>query len=169
MLTAATVVPADAAFVELWVCGKMPDEERWDSDYGVNYWFRFPYIDIEIASAEVTVQDEANARFRLNVTTAADVEAVRVRFSDVSTRVRVRRDEPLRAGDRTERLRRRWSFEDAVAPTALIRFKLYYWLGGHRYKDDNSGQYYLANRPELREEVPPPPAAHVAAERAWSG
>jgi len=168
MLIATTVVPADATFVELWFSGQMPDGERWDSDYGTNYWFRFPYLDIEIASAEVIAEGDTDARFRLRVRTTADVEAVRVRFSDVSTPVRVRRDEPLRADEATGPLRREWSFEGAVAPTALIRFKLYYWLGGRRYKDDNSGQYYIASRPDLREEVPPPPAALIAAAHAWS-
>lgn len=167
MLTASTVIPREARFLEVWVSGEMPDGTHWDSDYGYNYWFRFPYLDLYIVSAEVVPHDRGDARFTLSVTSVPEVDAVRVRYSDITTRVRVKREENLREGLRTAEGRRRWEFDDGVALTALIRFKLYYWTGGRRYKDDNSGQYYTADRPDLREEVPPPPKALVGAAHDW--
>jgi hypothetical protein len=47
-----------------------------------------------------------------------------------------------------------------------VQFKLYYWIGEVRYKDDDSGLYYLAHQGEP-ERVPPPPAALAQAVKAW--
>jgi hypothetical protein len=50
---------------------------------------------------------------------------------------------------------------------AVVRFKLFYRMGRHRFKDDNGGHYYVAPQPEP--ERPPPPAAELAkAALAWT-
>ncbi|HWR49855.1 MAG TPA: DUF6209 family protein [Bryobacteraceae bacterium] len=168
MLTASTAVPAEARFVELWVSGQMSDGLHWDSDYGRNYWFRFPYADIHIESAIVLPRERGQAQFILDVRGVPEIERVSVRFFNAAASVPVRREEQLREAQRTAEGRRRWTLEDQVAPTSLVKFKMYYWIEGRRYKDDNSGAYYTADRPDLREEVPALPDALVAAARAWS-
>lgn len=166
MLKATTAVPADAQFVEVWFYGEMPNGRRWDSEYGANFWFGFPYQDLRTVSAIVTPRAHQDARFQLNVSSIPAVQAVSVRFYDMSSRIRVKREEHLRLGGPLSHSQE-WTFETAVAPAAFIRFKLYYWIAGRRFKDDNSGQYYVADRPDVQEHIPPPPPALVSAARDW--
>jgi hypothetical protein len=88
------------------------------------------------------------------------------RLYDMRAGVASRREGSLQGVADLEDNRRTWRYEESVAAGALIRFKLYYWLLGRRFKDDNSGRYYVADRPELQEHVPPPPEALVAAMRS---
>ena len=166
MLTGTVEVPTDAQFVELWFCGDMPDGIHWDSDYGKNFWFRFPYADLEVTAA--VVQRATSAQFRVEVTSISDVQRVTVRYYDMAGGANpVRREESLARGSLTPAGRRLWGYEKPVAASALIRFKLYYWILDRRFKDDNSGYYYVADRPDLGERVPPPPAALLEAARDW--
>lgn len=166
MLTGTLDVPRDAQFVELWFEGHMPDGTHWDSDYGQNFWFRFPYADLQVTAT--VLRRDALARFRVEVTSVNEVERVAVRFVDLTRgATEAPREEPLQLTALTEERRRLWTYETSVDSSALIRFKLYYWIVGRRFKDDNSGQYYLADHPDLVERAPQLPQALVEAARYW--
>jgi hypothetical protein len=167
MLTGVAALPAHAQFVEVWFQGGTNDI-HWDSDYGSNFWFRFPYQDLSTIVATVSIADDQNARFQLSVSSIAAVHAMHVRFYDAANSVPVKQEEALRSGLLvSSTAEHAWRFECAVTPTAHIRFKLYYWIGDKRFKDDNSGQYYIAERPEAQEKIPPPPPGLISAAREW--
>ncbi len=61
----------------------------------------------------------------------------------------------------------RWASPSLPVPAgAVVRFKLFYWVGGVRFKDDDGGHYYLAPTPD-DEAIPPPPSALLAAASDW--
>jgi hypothetical protein len=74
----------------------------------------------------------------------------------------------LEARDRDEDGEKVWELSPLEVPgNAIVRYKLYYWIGGVRYKDDNAGEYYLAPQPPPETVAPPPPDLLDAAKR-WA-
>lgn len=167
MLTASVDVPGGAQFIEMWFKGELSDGAHWDSEHGNNFWFRFPYQDIPVITGTVTPNPDGMADLRIAIETDEVVHGVVIRYYDMSTRVRVKREEALSQTGRTAGGHLQWQYSEQVAADAIIRFKLYYWVSNRRYKDDNSSEYYIAERPEMRQLVPPPPEALVVAARAW--
>lgn len=170
MLAATLDVPADADYVGLWFRFETSTGETvWDNDHGTCFWFRFPSSDIEVVTADVATKARAKTgSFVLEVAAAPTVERVAARFLAVNDSTFAKTQVDLVKTDRSDaRGRSIWVTADMPVPAkAILRFKLYYWLDGRRYKDDNSSRYYLAPLPEP-EDVPPPPADLAAASAAW--
>jgi hypothetical protein len=60
-----------------------------------------------------------------------------------------------------------WAIDPVAVPQgAILRFKLYYWVGDERFKDDNDGVYYLTVKTE--EHIPPPPLELARAAQEWA-
>jgi hypothetical protein len=167
MLRGTLNVPPDALFVELWSALSAPDGTHWDSDYGRNFWFRFPFQDIPVIAATVTPDNKGTAELRLDIEAEPNVDGAVVRYYDMSQRTQVIKREEALSLVGPIGAHRKWTYAETVAANAAIRFKLYYWVGGRRYKDDNSSKYYVADIPATRETIPAPPAALVAAAREW--
>ncbi len=167
-LDGQATIPEGAQFVELWFSAEREGQTWWDSDHGVNFWFRFPYSDLDIERAAVSLdRGHGNGTFLLTVTSVLEVSGVFIRYSDLTTVARVKVDREL-ASQGVVTGRKVWRFEEAIPGSGLVRFKLYYWIEGRRYKDDNSGGYYVADRAGIAEMVPAPPHDLIAAEAAWS-
>lgn len=176
MLSAPLDVPADAEQLTVWFSyTSASGEVRYDSDDGANYRIGFPCREIGVVQATVVRRpDEPADRFDLTVSAAEAVEDVRVRFSLIGDPGHARHEVRLqRAGeveaDEVEAGGRAtlWAAAIDVPHKAIVRFKVYYWIGGRRLIDDNTGASYFAPEPDP-DPLPPPPPAALEAAAAWS-
>jgi uncharacterized protein DUF6209 len=170
MLSTSFSVPEDAQRVTLWFSyTTTAGDTRYESDYGANYCFGFPCRQIAVLSATVTGDPQASSsRFALSVAADIAVEEVAVRFYVVADPACAKHDARLRRTEKSDPLGRAvWSIGVPVPRQAVVRFKLFYRLGSHRFKDDNSGHYYLAPQPEP-DRPPSPPAELAKAALAWT-
>ena len=163
-------IPADAEEVIVWFSYQaLSGEMYYDSDYGANYHFSFVSNHLEVAAATVVSDPQtASSRFAVTVATDDKIDAVAVRYLAVSDPTFGKDESSLQpTGQRDAQGRRLWAVTDLPAPPqATVRFKIYYWLGGQCYKDDNAGHYYLAP-PPAPVKAPPPPAELARAAQAW--
>jgi hypothetical protein len=170
MLSTSFSVPEDAERVTLWFSyPSTAGDTRYDSDYGANYCFGFPCRHVAVLGATVTTDPETSSgRFVLSVAVDAVVEDVSARFYVVADPACAKSDASLRRTEEIDRLGRAiWSVTVPAPRGAVVRFKIFYRIGRHRFKDDNGGHYYLAPQPEP--DRPPPPAAELAkAALAWT-
>ena len=125
-------------------------EVHYDSDYGKNYRFRFVKLDIDVLQAVVTSDPQTPySGFGVEVATAPSVTQVFVRFIAIDAPSFPKSTVPLTRTGATPEGRSLWSaFGIAVPYRATIRFKIFYVIGGVRYKDDNGGKYYIAPFPQ---------------------
>lgn len=106
------------------------------------------------------------AAFTVEVTSIPEVERLQVRFRRIEAAAQTGGEVDLVATDDPSG-RKRWSSPPQTVPNdAVVRFKLFYWIDGVRFKDDDGGSYYLAPDPDA-DPVPPPPAALLDAARSW--
>ncbi|HKN26541.1 MAG TPA: DUF6209 family protein [Roseiarcus sp.] len=167
MLTAVVHVPDSATAVVMWFTHDGPyGPTNYDSDLGRNFHFGFPSCQISLLTASVEPGAAGSDRFTATVAAAPDVHRVvlHMRLVDKTEST----DHDLKpSGQRGQNGWPVWALDPVDVPKdAVVQFKLYYWLGDIRYKDDNSGEYYLAHRGQA-EQVPPPPKALAAAAKAW--
>ena len=172
MLSAQVTLPEDAECITVWFSYATTASRtiRYDSDYGANYRFGFPCREIDVVRATVTRQpDEPGDRFDLTVSTTQAVDDATVQFSLVGDatctkhEVRLQRVGEVAAQERGTL----WGAAIDLPHGATTRFKVCYWIGGHRLVDDNTGAFYLAPEPEP-DSIPPPPPALLEAAAAWS-
>jgi len=170
MLKARFMVPDEADLVIVWfsylsTSGAM----LYDNDHGTNYYFGFPSRDIAVLSATVVSDPQTPySGFAVSIAAAKSVEAMSVRFRSVSDPKAEGNEVKLeKTGQSDDHGRPIWSVAGVAVPyRSVVRFKVFYWIGGLRYKDDNGGRYYLAPQPPA-EEVPPPPKELVDAAAKW--
>lgn len=170
MLAATITVPDDAQRVIIWFSYLAASGEMlFDNDDGKNFCLRFPSIDVSVV--EATVVNDASKRtseFAVSVAAIDAVEAVSVRFRIAGNTEFGHHEVSLRnTGQKDKQKRPIWSASGIAVPyQSSVQFKIYYWLHGTRYKDDNSSRYYLAPEPPA-ETVPPPPKELGEAALAW--
>jgi Family of unknown function (DUF6209) len=170
MLKAQLMVPDEADLVIVWFSylsrsGAMV----YDNDHGTNYYFGFPSRDIAVLSATVDSDPQTlSSGFAVSVAAAVSVEAVSVRYRSISDPKAKKAEVKLEKTGQSDDLGRPiWSVAGVAVPyRSVVRFKVFYWIGGRRFKDDNSGHYYLAPQPPA-EEVPLPPKELVDAAAKW--
>ena len=165
MLQAQLMVPDTADLVIVWFSYLTRSGATvYDNDYGKNYYFGFPSLDIAVSDATVDSHG-----FAVRVAAAARVEAVLVRYRIVRHPKAERTEVKLeKTGQSDSQGWPIWSVTGVSLPSgSVVRFKVFYWIGGRRFKDDNSGFYYLAPQPKP-EKVPPPPPGLAEAAKAWS-
>ena len=152
MLCGAFQVPADAAGISIWFTYvDAAGHIHYDSDYGKNYNFRFATLDITLRQAVVTSDPQTPySGFGVEVAAIPSVTAVGVRFNVVNNPDFKKVDIPLTdTGNTDDTGKRIWSvFGVAVPYQSIVRFKLFYVIEGVRYKDDDSGRYFIAPQPE---------------------
>ncbi len=170
-IEATLSIPNDADAIRLWFSYLAADgSEHRDDDFGTTFRFRFPCQDLSVdAAAVIPLPAGDRAALAIEVSTVAEVERMEVRYALLAdaeqraTEVALTADETALADGR-----QRWRSEPLPVPAgAVVRFKLFYWIDGFRYKDDDGGHYYLAPDPE-GEQAPPPPPSLIAAARAWT-
>jgi Family of unknown function (DUF6209) len=170
MLTGLVDVPPDAQEVMIWFTYASPVSGlQYDSDNGYNYHFGFPSRQIAVLSATVGGDSqESCGRFELRVAAVEEAQRVAVRLRIVGNAEFGKADLDLaRTGDLDGKGWPIWETGGIAVPSgAVVQFKLFYWIAGIGYKDDNSGIYYMAPQPEL-EQVPPPPARLGQAAERW--
>lgn len=150
MLTATFPVPGDAQRVVIWFSflassGNMLS----DNDKGANFCFRFPSFDVHILEATV-VSDPATSKssFALSIAVMDAVEDVAVRFRIVGEAEDKQEVKLHKTDQKDQEGRAIWSVSEVTVPfRSTVQFKVFYWIGGTRYKDDNGGRYYLAPQP----------------------
>src|SRR5262249_7150972 len=156
--------PDDAEELGVWFSYDSPCTGRHiDDDGGRRFRFGFASLQVRILSADVvaagdpSVAGGGKGRFELEVGVMRDVDRITVRMSLVNSPDVPKSEHDLAATKREEDGWRVWGLSPVEVPgDAIVRYKLYYWIGGVRYKDDNAGEYYLAPLPPP-ETVPPPP------------
>ena len=168
MLTATAAVPDNAATIVMWFTHDSPyGPTNYDSDEGRNFHFGFNSKQIRPLMATVGPDAGGADRFTVRVAVIPEVQRVVAHMRIVSETKSTDQD----LAQTREQEADGWPVW-ALAPVpipngAVVRFKLYYWLGHVRYKDDNDGLDYLAYRGEP-EKVPPPPPKLAEAARAWT-
>lgn len=170
MLVARVEVPADATGVTVWFSylshGGVLQR---DDDHGARFRFGFCANDIAVRASYVADEGATSfAQFGLRVAAHANVTAVRVRWRIIGDQEASAQEADLSRGDEQESSGWNiWQVDDLKVPSgAKLIFKLYYWIGGVRFKDDNSGQHYLAPPPP-EDVVPPPPEAIGREAQRW--
>lgn len=160
-------VPADAQFISLWFVGTTLDGgERVDDDHGSTFLFSFPSCDLGTPKATVTT--DGNGSFHIELAAAPTIHRITVRYRVVNDPTFTKREFDLTRNGADEQGRTLWRGSAAVAsPAAIVRYKIHYWLGTHRFKEDNGSTYFLAPEPPA-DEVPQPPAELVDAARAFA-
>jgi hypothetical protein len=169
-LVAGTLaIPDDAVFVGLWFTYVHRDGSlRRDDGGGQTYRFRFPCQDLAVErTALIRLPGSGDDAFAVEVTSVPEVERLQLRYRLLEAGGRTAGDVDLVAIDDPSG-RKRWNSPPQTVPNgAVIRFKLFYWIDGVRYKDDDGGNYYLAPDPDDLP-IPPPPAALLDAAQRWS-
>lgn len=169
VLQGELAVPADAQEVVLWFTYASPLAGlQHDSDGGRNFHFGFASRQIAPLSADIDVDPQRQASaFSLRVAAVGEVDRVAVRVRAVNRADFVKADIDLHKTAQAENGWPVWDLAGVPVPDkTILQFKLYYWIGELRYKDDNDGLYYLAPQP-APERVPPPPAELARAAKAW--
>jgi hypothetical protein len=130
-----------------------------DNDNGVNYYFGFPSRDLHILEATVVANPaKSSSEFAVRISTIDAVEAVSVRFRIAGQAKFGNPEVPLlKTGQKDQEGRTIWSVSGVTVPEgSTVQFKVFYWIGGARYKDDNGGRYYLAPQPPAEDWGPLP-------------
>lgn len=169
MLHAQFDIPEDAAELMLWFTYvSQVSGLRRDDDYGENFHFGFAGHQIKLLATTVAPSPDGSASaFSLSVAGVAAIDRVVVRFGAINDAVGQKTEVDLHRSERNEDGWPIWELTGiAVPPGTIVRFKLYYWIGGIRYKDDNNGLYYFAPKPASAH-VPPPPEELARAAEAW--
>jgi hypothetical protein len=169
MLKAHLEVPANAEMISIWFSFTLLDGTAvYDSDFGTNFNFRFPEHDLEDLDTNVVFDREKKiSLFYVHVSTTAAVDRVSVRLGRAGKQAG--KDElPLQElAPSSDSHRKTWAINDVIVPTGVvIAFKVFYWIRGIRFKDDNTGHYYLSP-PRPPEHIPPPPLELGRAALAW--
>jgi hypothetical protein len=175
VLRGELVVPDDAEELGIWFSYDSPRTGgHLDDDSGRRFRFGFASLQLRILSADVATADDSSSSdvgkgsFRLKVGSSTDVDRVTVRMALVNHSEIRKSEHDLEARDRDEDGEKVWELSPLEVPgNAIVRYKLYYWIGGVRYKDDNAGEYYLAPQPPPETVAPPPPDLLDAAKR-WA-
>jgi hypothetical protein len=180
MLRGELTVPSDAEELSLWFTYESPTAGTCvDNDDGTKFRFGFASVQLEIRSADVMSKAAgqkgkqagaaaATGVFVLEIAARPEVDRLTVRVAFVNHRELGKVDHDLMQDGPEEPGLKIWTLPDVKVPSdAIIRYKLYYWIGGVRYKDDNSGEYYLAPPPPP-EKVPPPPSGLAEAAQRWA-
>jgi hypothetical protein len=172
MLTARFDVPENADEVILWFSYASPQGGmHYDSDGGRNFRFSFPSRELRVVAADVVTNQQAHeSTFSVEVACTTKTERVLVRARAVTHEEFKRELELTRtdSGSDDPQGWPHWTLPPTPVPfQAIIEFKVYYWMRTVRYKDDNSGRYYLVPAPATRHVLPPPPKELAAAAQRW--
>ena len=175
MLRGELVLPEDAEELGVWFSYDSPRTGcHVDDDGGRRFRFGFASLQLSILSANVVAVGGPSAtgggkgRFELEVGVMRDTDRVTVRMSLVNHPDVSKSEYDLAATEREEDGWRVWRLSPVEVPgDAIVRYKLYYWISGVRYKDDNAGEYYFAPLPPP-ETVPPPPRDLLDAAERWA-
>ena len=170
-LCAGIAVPEDAAFVSLWFTGTAADGGgRVDDDHGRTFLMRFPSLDIGTVTATVT-GGRKGGTFAVTVPARSDVGRVTVRYRVVNAPGHPKGEFDLTRAtgvDPDGEGRLPWSGGAPVpSGSSVVRFKIHYWVGEARFKEDNASAYFLAPPPPA-EDIPPPPSALLEAARRFA-
>jgi hypothetical protein len=168
MLIGSAHIPESATALEMWFTHDGPyGSTNYDSDLGRNFHFGFASRQIRLLQAAVGPGAAGSDAFTASVAVVPQVHRVVAHLRVVGDTTAT--DHDLRStGERDADGWAIWQLDAVAIPKgAAVRLKLYYWLDGIRYKDDNAGLYYLVHQGEP-EHVPPPPAALAEAAKAWA-
>lgn len=167
MLTATLTLPPDALYLEIWFSFEGQAGTLWDSDFGRNFQFGFAREQIAVKTADV-VMTAGVGRLQLDVTALTQVAHVSARVHAAMHGAFPSFTVDLHADDTSTDGWRTWHTDDVAIPGGqIVRFKLYYWIGRRRYKDDNDGLYYLTPFP-VKNVIPPPPLELAACSLKWA-
>jgi hypothetical protein len=164
MLETEFTIPDGCDEIEAWFSCRRPDGHvDWDSEFGHNYWMRFPLHDLRIDGATVRSSDRMAAFDTLDVavTSVAKVDSIRVRYRPTSTppvgpgsgpggaptAIATRHSAPLQC-IAFEGTQKRWAPASGgihLPHGATIAFDLVYIVGAHEHTDDNQGSWYVAD------------------------
>jgi Family of unknown function (DUF6209) len=152
VLQTAFDIPKGCDELEAWFSYTRPNgETRWDSDFGKNYWLRFPLNDLKTIQAVVHPPRQTvpgQDLFEIEVTSVSFVESVEVRWRVANFPQEPRRQASLIFAAANPSLKR-WSMSGGgvmVPRNATVLFDLVYYVAGHQSTDDNQGQWYIADR-----------------------
>jgi hypothetical protein len=151
MLESTFTIPSGCDELEVWFSHTRADGQTvWDSEYGQNYWLRFPLHDIEIKKAKVQVAKGKTASqdsLSVEITSLACVERVdlRWRFANLPSHSRSEISLPAVQSTGPQKL---WATPKGGIPVpkqATVVFDLVYYVHGHKFTDDNQGHWYIAD------------------------
>jgi hypothetical protein len=164
VLVGHTAIPAGAREMAVWFEYESPHgPKRYDSDFGHNFHFGFPSLQVELLQTDVR-----DGVFTAQVAASPEVDRLVLHWRIVGQETAGPKEIDLGRTDRRNAVGWPiWETEPIKVPRdVVVRLKLYYWTEGERYKDDNDGLYYSTARTE--ESVPPPPPELERAVRVWT-
>jgi Family of unknown function (DUF6209) len=118
---------------------------RWDSDYGANYRFRFVSEDLKFLNSEVESGDAVD-QLKVQLTAAPEIERVIVRYRIVNDLTKPTQEYLVELSPTNQRDSdggRLWSLAIPLPRGAVVAYDVLYFVSGRRFKDDNSGRYFV--------------------------
>lgn len=149
MLETTFTLPSHCKELEAWFsCTHADGHTHWDSNFGKNYWLRFPLHDLEIKTAQIRspTKKAAEDAFVLEVLSVNSVDAIDVRW-----RLPNVPDEPRRSASLSASAgaggKKSWrpALPIQVPHQGTVVFDLVYSVEGRKFTDDNQGRWYLAD------------------------
>jgi hypothetical protein len=119
---------------------------RWDSDYGANYRFRLVSEDLKFLNSEVESGDAVD-QLKVQLAAAPAIEWVIVRYRIVNDLTKSTQEYLVELSPTNQRDSdggRLWSLAIPLPRGAVVAYDVLYFVSGRRFKDDNSGRYFVA-------------------------
>jgi hypothetical protein len=119
----------------------------WDSDYGKNFWIRFPLNDLHVDHAEIiSARDSGqSSQFQVKISTVPAIDTVSIRWRPIHSSDVGRHRFDLLAEGSTDSTKV-WTTGSkgiAVPLAPSLVFDVLYTANGHLYTDDNEGTWYV--------------------------
>jgi hypothetical protein len=118
---------------------------RWDSDYGANYRFRFVSEDLKFLNSEVESGDAVD-QLKVQLAAAPEIERVIVRYRIVNDLIKPTQEYLVELSPTNQRDSDGgclWSLAIPLPHGAVVAYDILYFVRGRRFKDDNSGRYFV--------------------------
>lgn len=151
MLTSTFEIPGGCDELEVWFsCTHDDGQTHWDSDFGKNHWLRFGLADLAIKIAKVkSAKKKAVAQDSLDFefTSPAKVQSLAVRWIVTTVPDYPRQTTALVASAATSTTKT-WTSPEGGIPVprgATIAYDVVYHVDGHKFTDDNQGNWYIAD------------------------
>jgi hypothetical protein len=139
-------IPAHCAEVVAWFSYQdRTGRTQWDSAHGANYRFRFVSEDLKLMDCEIDSGDAVD-QLQMQLAAAPEIERVSVRYRIVNDLTQPTQEylvDLAPTNQRDSEGGRLWSLAIALPCGAVVAYDILYFVGGCRFKDDNSGRYFV--------------------------
>jgi hypothetical protein len=156
MLHGQCHIPAQSEELVAWFSYQdRTGRTRWDSDYGANYRFRFVSEDLKFLNADVAPGDAVD-QLQVQLTAAPAVERVIVRYRIVNDLTKPTQEHLVELSPANQLDAgggHLWSLAMPLPRGAVVAYDVLYFVRARKFKDDNSGRYFVVSADQTNRSV----------------